>query len=137
MRLFFDSSAFAKRYIQESGSDLAIEWCERADELALAAIAIPEMISAFCRLRREEKISEHQYRQTKSVLLLDIEDIAVCDLTPQVIRFAVDALESNALRGMDAIHVGCALAWRADLFLTSDRRQWEAARSAGLSVEIL
>ena len=105
--------------------------------MALAAIAIPEMISAFCRLRREEKISEHQYRQTKSVLLLDIEDIAVCDLTPQVIRFAVDALESNALRGMDAIHVGCALAWRADLFLTSDRRQWEAARSAGLSVEIL
>lgn len=41
MLVFFDSSAFAKRYVQESGSDLVADWCDRADEIGLAAIALP------------------------------------------------------------------------------------------------
>ena len=44
MLVFFDSSAFAKRNVQESGSDLVADWCERADEIGLAAIALPEII---------------------------------------------------------------------------------------------
>jgi len=38
---------------------------------------------------------------------------------------------------MDAIHVACALEWQADLFVTSDRRQFEAARNAGLHTEYI
>lgn len=32
---------------------------------------MPEIVSAFCRLRREDRITEEQYRQIKSLLLLD------------------------------------------------------------------
>ena len=40
MRVFFDSSAFAKRYIaDERGTEEVIAWCERADELANLGIA--------------------------------------------------------------------------------------------------
>jgi predicted nucleic acid-binding protein len=38
---------------------------------------------------------------------------------------------------MDAIHVACAVEWQADLFVTSDRRQFEADRNAGLHTEYI
>lgn len=135
MRVFFDTSAFVKRYVSEAGTDAVLEWCDRATEIGLSGIALPEIISAFCRLHREEKITDTQYRQLKSLLLADIEDAAICDLTPAVLGQAVSALETNVLRGMDAIHIGSAVALQADVFVTADMRQCEAAARAGLRVE--
>ena len=134
MRIFFDSSAFAKRYVSEEGTDAVVQWCDRATEIALSGIALPELISAFCRLRRESKISEAQYQQLKDSLLADIEDAAICDLTPIVLAHSIASLERNTLRGMDAIHIGSAVAMQADLFVSADTRQCAAAAAAGLQV---
>lgn len=135
MRVFFDSSAFVKRYISEAGTDSVLDWCDRATEIGLSGIALPEIISAFCRLRREGKIDNTQYRQLKSLLLADIEDAAVCDLTPAVLAQSVASLENNVLRGMDAIHIGSAVVLKAEVFISADLRQREAAARAGLRVE--
>ena len=134
MRVFFDSSAFVKRYVAEAGTDVVLDWCDRATEIGLSGIALPEIISAFCRLRREARITDTQYRQLKSLLLADIEDAAVCDLAPTVLAEAVACLEANVLRGMDAIHIGSAVALKADVFVSADTRQCEAATRAGLRV---
>ena len=32
MRFFFDSSAFAKRYVREEGTDAVLSWCDQALE---------------------------------------------------------------------------------------------------------
>ena len=136
MRVFFDSSAFVKRYVREAGTDAVLSWCERATEIDLSGIALPEIVSAFCRLRREDRLTDEQYRQLKSLLFIDIEDVAVCDLTPEVLRLAVASLESSALRGMDAIHIGSAVALRADVFVSADERQTKAAALAGLRVAL-
>lgn len=135
MRVFFDSSAFAKRYVSEPGTDAVLAWCEQATEVGLSGIALPEIISAFCRLRRDRRISGPQYDQLKAALLSDIEDASICDLTPQVLAQSVHSLETNVLRGMDAIHIGSAVALRAEVFVSADQRQCEAARRAGLRVE--
>ena len=135
MRVFFESSAFVKRYVSEPGTDIVLGWSDRASEIVLSAIALPEIISAFCRLRRENKITDIQYRQLKSALLADIEDAALCDLTPAVLAQAVASLESHSIRGMDAIHIGSAVALKADVFVSADQAQCFAARSAGLQVE--
>ncbi len=135
MRVFFDTSAFVKRYVSEAGTDVVLEWCDRATEIGLSGIALPEIISAFCRLHREARITDTQYRQLKSLLLADIEDAAVCDLTPAVLGQAVSSLETSVLRGMDAIHIGSAVVLQADVFVSADARQLEAAARAGLRVE--
>jgi predicted nucleic acid-binding protein len=135
VRVFFDSSAFAKRYISEAGTDAVLAWCDQATEIGLSAIALPEIISAFCRLRREGRIDETQYRQLKALLLADIEDAAICDLTPAVLAQTIASLEKNVLRGMDAIHIGSAVVLQADVFVSADARQREAASMAGLRVE--
>lgn len=135
MRVFFDSSAFVKRYVDEAGTDAVLGWCDRATEIGLSGIALPEIVSAFCRLKRESRITETQYRQLKTLLLADIEDAAICDLTPAVLAQTVTCLERNTLRGMDAIHIGSAVILKADVFVTADERQREAAVRAGLRVE--
>ena len=132
MRVFFDSSAFAKRYILEPGSVEVQAWCERASELALAVIAVPELISAFCRLRREGRITPAHYRQIKHDFMHDISDALICEITPAVVQTAVKALESHPLRGMDALHLGAASACEAAVFVSADARQCHAAEALGL-----
>lgn len=135
MRIFFDTSAFVKRYVSEDGTDAVLKWCDQATEIILSGIALAEIVSAFCRLHREGRITDTQYRQLKSLLLADIEDAAICDLTPAVLAQAILSLEMNVLRGMDAIHVGSAVVLKADLFVSSDKRQLDAAARMGLRVE--
>ncbi len=135
MRVFFDTSAFVKRYVSEAGTDTVLEWCDQATEIILSGIALPELISAFCRLHREDRITDTQYRQLKSLLLADIEDVVICDLTSTVLAQAILSLEKNVLRGMDAIHIGSAVALKADVFISADKRQLDAAARMGLRVE--
>ncbi|MEY3807396.1 MAG: hypothetical protein RI893_372 [Pseudomonadota bacterium] len=137
MLVFFDTSAFVKRYVKETGTDKILEWCNKATEIGLAGIALPELISAFCRLHREARITDGQYRQLKAMLLADIEDVALCDLAPTVLAQAISSLENNVLRGMDAIHIGSAVALKADVFVSADKRQCEAAARAGLLVSLV
>ena len=135
MRVFFDTSAFVKRYVREAGTDTVLQWCDQATEIILSGIALAEVISTFCRLQRDGKITGTQYRQLKSLLMADIEDAAICDLTPVVLAHAIRSLENNVLRGMDAIHIGSALALKADVFISADKHQLEAAARSGLRVE--
>lgn len=135
MRVFFDTSAFVKRYIGEAGTDAVLQWSDQATEIILSAVALPVLVSAFCRLQREGRITEAQYKLLKSSLLADIEDAAVCDLTPVVLAKAISSLGKNVLRGMDAIHIGSAVALKADVFISADKRQLDAAFCMGLRVE--
>lgn len=137
MRVYFDSSALAKRYIEERGTPEVLTWCERADELALSVIAIPELFSACCRLRREGRLDAQQYQGIKRNLLADIEDALLCETSAAVIQHAVRALETHPLRGMDAIHIGAALVCGADVFLSADTRQCQAAAGLGIQVVAL
>ena len=134
MRVFFDSSVFVKRYVREKVTKVVLLWCDQATELCLSGIALPEIVSAFCRLLRENRVSPLQYRHLKTMLMADISDAAICDLTPEVIRHSIIALEKNVQRGMDAIHLGSALALNVDIFVSADARQCAAATQAGLRV---
>ena len=134
MRVYFDSSALAKRYVDEAGSAEVLRWCDAASVLALSVIAVPELISAFNRLLRAGCIDVQQYRTVKADLLADIEDALVCDTSPDVVGHAVRALEAHPLRGMDALHIGAALACEAEVFVSADQRQCGAARALGLRV---
>jgi predicted nucleic acid-binding protein len=137
MRVFFDSSALAKRYVDEAGTADVLEWCDRATELALSVIAVPELISAFRRLVRERRLTEAQYAKLKADLRADLVDALVCETSPQVVQRAIEALEVAPLRGMDSVHVGSALVCGADVFVSADARQCAAAEHFGLRVVIV
>ena len=137
MKLAIDSSSFAKRYVQEVGSDQLDLLLESASELAFCVILVPEIVSGLNRRLREQVLTIADYRAVKKQLLDDVRDATVLQLTPSVISRSVKLLESNTLRALDALHVACALEWQADLFATSDRRQFTAARNTGLQSDFI
>lgn len=132
-----DSSSFAKRYVQEVGSDKLDRLLEIASELAFCVVLVPEIISGLNRRLRERVLTTADYRAVKKQLMDDVRDATVLQITPSVISRSVRLLESNVLRSLDALHVACALEWGADLFVTSDRRQFMAATNTGLRAEYL
>jgi predicted nucleic acid-binding protein len=123
VKTFFDSSAFAKRYIEEKGSHLVDDICQDADELSISVICIPEIISALNRRVREKILSQKDYLIIKQALSNDVRDILVINLTEEVIATSISLLENYTLRAMDALHVACALAWGAELIVSSDKQQ--------------
>lgn len=137
MKVVFDSSTFAKRYIEEEGSQTVDEICQRAQELGLSVIVTPEIFSALNRRRREGSLSAADYDLIKSEFSADLRDAVSLDLTPAVIARAIALLETNTLRAMDALHVACAIEWHADLFVSSDHRQFAAAQHAGLTAQLV
>jgi uncharacterized protein len=137
MRLVVDSSAFAKRYVREIGSDKLDDILRNASELALCVILLPEIISGLNRRLREGALTDKDYQKAKQFLMDDVHDATVLQLTPAVISQAVKLLENNVFRVLDVLHVACALEWNAELFVTSDRRQLDAAINSGLQAEYL
>jgi uncharacterized protein len=134
LKVFLDSSAFAKRYVVENGSDEVLALCRQAEALIVSVICLPELISTLSRLVREKRLTKADYQKLKSDVIADLADVDICQITPDVLSSVVSLLESNALRSLDALHVGCALAVNPDAFASADRRQLAAARKAGLKV---
>lgn len=134
MKLFLDTSAFAKRYVAEQGSDKVVELCQQADSLVVSVICLPELISTLSRLLREKKLTKADFRKMKNDAMADLADVDICQITPNVMVSVISLLESHPLRAMDALHVGCALAVAPDIFVSADHRQLSAARKAGLKI---
>ena len=132
MKTLFDSSAFAKRYIDEAGSQTVEDILSSTTELGLCIVCIPEILSAYNRLVREKKLAPSQYRQLKARFSADVSDAVIVDLTPDVLAACTLILEASPVRALDALHVACAVQWAAELFVSADKRQLAAAKKAGL-----
>ena len=134
MKVFLDTSAFAKRYVAEHGSDKVIALCLKADSFVISVSCLPELISTLSRLVREKKLSKAEYRKLKGDAMTDLVDVDICHITSEILVSVISLLESHPLRAMDALHVACALAVKPDIFVSADHRQLSAARKAGLKI---
>ena len=135
MRLFLDSSSYAKRFIEEPGSARVDALIGRATELFLSVLCIPEIFSALNRRRREGAITREEYVAVKVRIAQDIEDANIINITSQIVQTSIDILEYNPVRALDALQIACALACQSDAFVSSDARQIQAARKSGLKSE--
>jgi predicted nucleic acid-binding protein len=113
MRTCVDSSALAKRFIEEAGSAKVEGTCSRTTQLGLKVLCLLQIISALNRRRREGNLTAGHYRQAKQLLIEDVRDAAIIQLTPSVIATSIEVLEAGPLRGMDAPHIAGAIEWEA------------------------
>ena len=127
MKVFFDTSSFVKKFVQEAGSKQADDITLNASQIGLSIICFPEIISALNRKLRSELINKQTYLDLKNEILEDIEDADIINLTPSVLVITTKLLEENILRSLDALQLACALEWQAELFVSSDKRQVAAA----------
>jgi predicted nucleic acid-binding protein len=137
VKTFFDSSAFAKRYVEEIGSQLVDDICLNAKIVSLSVICALEILSALNRRVREKSLSLQGYFTIKQHLSDDIRDAVIVNLLPEVIASSTKLLEASPFRAMGALHVACALVWGAELFVSSDKQQITAAKKAGLKIKFV
>ncbi len=86
MKVFFDTSSFVKRFVEEVGSKEVDNIIEKTSEIGLSIILVPEIISALNRKLRSEFISKEIYLGLKNDVLEDIEDADIINLTPHVLK---------------------------------------------------
>ena len=134
MRTYFDTSALAKRYVREAGTEAVLAKCSEATEIVISVISVPELVSALNRLRRENSITAEQYSSLKKDAIADFRQAIFVEISPMVLQEAIFCLESAPLRAMDAIHIATARRTGCDSFVSADRRQCDAASQLGLSV---
>ena len=137
MKVFLDSSALAKRYIQETGSEKVELILKQASSLGLSSLCPVEIISAMRRRRRELSLTKDQYLLAKQALVDDARDAEIVNVIPRVVGKAIAILEKEQLRAIDAIHIASAIEWKASLFVSSDKKQLAAASHAGLKTELV
>lgn len=133
MRTYLDASALAGRYVKERITGRVEEILRDSSSLGTSVLSIPEILSALCRRRREGVLSPDAYRQAKDALMEDVADAFIVPVSPEVLKRAAELLEeSHELSAVDALHVGSALEWGAEIFVSADERQISAASRFGL-----
>lgn len=137
MKILFDTSALLKRYLPEQGRDAVLALVEQASPAVAAPHCKVELYSALNRVRRETQASEASYRDTCAEVERNFAEMDVVYLSANVERAAIRALEASPMRGLDALHVGAALAAGVDLFVTADIRQFNGAQAFGLKATLL
>lgn len=128
MKSFFDTSALAKRYIHETGTESVNILFARSENVLVSIICLPEIFSALNRLRRQKAVAKSHYAQIKRTILKEFEGFSICAVTPHVISRSLQLLERYELRAMDAIHLACAQEMKAQIFVSADIRQTSIAR---------
>lgn len=123
--------------MEETGSDEIEKLCLETDSIALSSICFPEIISALNRRLRENNLTKKEYLLIKDKMLEEFDSLEIINLVMEVIAKAISLLEKNNIRTLDAIHIASALIWKAELFVSADKRQILAAKKAGLKVKLV
>lgn len=106
MILYLDTSALAKMYLEEEGSDQVRRWADEAEALATSQVALAELAAAVARRNREGDLTDDEARQIRSVAEEDWADFVVVHLDEHQ---AAALAFRHELRGFDAIHLAAAV----------------------------
>jgi len=125
--LYFDASAFVKRYLRESGSDMLRRASDRADRWFMSRVGYVEALGALARRAKRPDFARF-HAEWSLVNVLEVRE----ELAELAGRLAVE----ERLSALDAIHLASVLPLVDEelRFATWDRRLHAAARKRGLAV---
>ena len=137
MRLYFDTSALAKAYTSERGSDDVDDFLTRGTTVFLSDLNRVELRCMLARRMRSGEITAAQEQSIWSQFLLDVsneffEPVALPAAAWPVATQLIDRVAPIALRTLDALHVAMASTLPAIVFVTADRAQHNAALQLGM-----
>jgi len=134
---FFDTSALAKRYISESGSQL-VRATLRTQPVSVARITYAELAASVARAWRLGAITEAQRDAILARLAGDFAHMTIVEIRAALVALVPDLVMRHPLRGYDAVQLAAALTIRTSgssvEFWSSDATLCQAAVTEGLRV---
>jgi predicted nucleic acid-binding protein len=127
---FLDSTAFAKLFVQEAGTDTIIQLMESTeDNRKLISAGTPlEVYAALKRRERAGGISAEDSEAARNILRIEAARMVQQPLNPAVLEAARQLLDRHELRSPDALQLGAAIVAREMfqgleiIFVSSDTR---------------
>jgi predicted nucleic acid-binding protein len=133
---FLDSTAFAKLFVQEAGTDVIIRLMEATeDNRKLISAGTP--LEVYAALRRRERvggIATADGEAARNILRIEAARMVQQPLNPAVLEAARQVLDRHELRSSEALQLGAAVVAREMfqgmeiVFVSSDPRLLEAAK---------
>jgi hypothetical protein len=139
---FLESTAFAKLFVQEAGTDTLIRLMESVEDnrKLIAACAPLEVYAAIRRRQRAGHISQADAAAALEILRIEAARMVQEPLNPAVLECARQLLDRTNLRWTDALQLGAALVAREMfrgteiIFVSASPVLLETARAEGFQV---
>jgi len=139
MLIYLDTSALAKWYLNEPGSEAFVRWIQQQNDVHISSLTSTEMRCLLSRRKRRGDISSELEHQVFAAFLDDIErgHLSLHPLAGQHTSAAIkliNQLPQHALRTLDAMHLAIARSIGAEAIATSDHVMISAAESLHLKI---
>lgn len=139
---FFESSALAKLFVMEAGSQVMIDLVESLaqPQKLLSSLGFVEVHSAIRRRERAGELTPAHAEQAIGIVSAEVPLMMEQTINPSVIETSRLMIDRHGLRALDAIqlascHVARATAGFSDMvFVASDKTLLAAARSEDFEV---
>ena len=139
---FLESTAFAKLFVQEPGTDALIRLMESVEDnrKLIAASAPLEVYAAIRRRERAGAISHDNANAALEILRIEAARMVQEPLNPAVLEAARQLVDRTELRWPDALQLGAAMVAREMfrgleiVFVSSLQQLLDAAKAEGFNV---
>lgn len=137
--IYFDTSALAKWYINESASDDVEKYIQQYGPVAISDLTVVEMRCLLARRRREKNITTMIEMKIFATFQEDIRRrFLTCHPFPDGLAAGavnlISLLSDFPVRTLDALHLMIARELSAEILVTADHVMAEGARAMGLKV---
>jgi predicted nucleic acid-binding protein len=135
---YLDTSALAKRYIDEAGPDDFDAFLAKWPHARISRLAVVEFRCLLQRRRRAREIDAAYERAALADFAADIgcgylEIEPLIDRHAVVARQLIDRLIGHSLCTLDALHLAIAQSVGASVLATTDQQMVRAARALGMT----
>ena len=139
---FLESTAFAKLFVQEAGTDALIRLMESVEDnrKLISASAPLEVYAAIRRRERAGAISHDNANAALEILRIEAARMVQEPLNPAVLEAARQLVDRTELRWPDALQLGAAMVAREMfrgleiVFVSSLQQLLDAAKAEGFNV---
>lgn len=138
-RPYIDTSALAKWYLHEPGSDEVDAFLTEYDEADIARLGVVEFRCLLARRRRNRSIGAAVEKEIYRLFEQDIRSghLIVRSVEDRHFGIALSLIERvrTPLRTLDALHLAIAQDLKPEILLTADQALAKAARQLGFRVQ--
>ena len=128
MKVFLETSSLVKRYLEEKGAEDLEEFFEKVSGVVVSPITWLEVNSAIHRNRIQKKITDAEAGLFIREAECDFQFWGRMDFNEELEEKAVSYAQKHGLKTFDCIQLASACLAPVDVFVTSDKRLYNAAK---------
>ena len=134
MRVFVDTSALFKKYVQEAGADELETFLLKVTDIAVSPLTWIEMRSALARRMRDRILTQGEARRITTEARKDFHYFRHVRWTEALVEKSCGIADELDLKTLDSIQLASGVLSLPDCFVTADLKLFKEAKKLLRSV---